>query len=497
MSNPFYDAMDDSLRGRRVEVITAQDRVYSGWVDRIHHSQRTVLLHDASLISDDGDVADFGTTMVHNAVEVAAVDPQSRIERLSLRAIQPSPYHQREFEESENRGYVADVRDTGYVGSYPVVRPIDGDLDHPGAEGFEVVEGHKRVWACRQAGVTTHPFRVVDVDDWAAARRFVADHIPDRGQTDADGTPGGCYAGEDLVAALETLVERWGDRAFELDRVRFNVERLDLDGAEAAIREFGQRVQEATDVADESDTGDESEGSDVHIDNGGGPDVSDLPNPTTSGDPFHGEGADARVDHSDADVEADPDDGEDEPIEEEIGVYTARDYGLSLSSVASHIDADRVTVVDRPYGGDLVPGTNVEGPDYAVQDHNVQLGNPGRKAVGAAPDQDVRAVRDGEGVRLELVDDPAEGGEQTGSAEAATADGGVAVQTAVSTDTAASVTCQNCGSQVTRQYARTFAPEDQEDVGPRVCPNCEDKVRDGSEVRLRRDQGQHLEGDDD
>ncbi|WP_438267184.1 DUF7563 family protein [Halorussus gelatinilyticus] len=44
--------------------------------------------------------------------------------------------------------------------------------------------------------------------------------------------------------------------------------------------------------------------------------------------------------------------------------------------------------------------------------------------------------------------------------------------------------CQNCGSFVTEAYARVFTPREIDD--PRVCPECEDKIRDGSEVREAR-----------
>lgn len=44
--------------------------------------------------------------------------------------------------------------------------------------------------------------------------------------------------------------------------------------------------------------------------------------------------------------------------------------------------------------------------------------------------------------------------------------------------------CQNCGSFVTQNYVRVFAPQDNDD--PRVCPHCEDMMRDGSEVREAR-----------
>lgn len=45
-------------------------------------------------------------------------------------------------------------------------------------------------------------------------------------------------------------------------------------------------------------------------------------------------------------------------------------------------------------------------------------------------------------------------------------------------------TCRNCGSFVTERYVRVFAPEGMDSV--RVCPSCEDKVRDGAEVREAR-----------
>lgn len=44
--------------------------------------------------------------------------------------------------------------------------------------------------------------------------------------------------------------------------------------------------------------------------------------------------------------------------------------------------------------------------------------------------------------------------------------------------------CKNCGSFVTQQYVRVFAPRGNEDV--RVCPDCEDMVREGASVREAR-----------
>lgn len=41
--------------------------------------------------------------------------------------------------------------------------------------------------------------------------------------------------------------------------------------------------------------------------------------------------------------------------------------------------------------------------------------------------------------------------------------------------------CQNCRAHVTDQYVKVFAPDGETD--PRVCPHCDDKVRDGADVR--------------
>lgn len=44
--------------------------------------------------------------------------------------------------------------------------------------------------------------------------------------------------------------------------------------------------------------------------------------------------------------------------------------------------------------------------------------------------------------------------------------------------------CANCGGHVTEQYVKVFKPEGVDE--PRACPNCEDKVRSGAEVREAR-----------
>jgi len=44
--------------------------------------------------------------------------------------------------------------------------------------------------------------------------------------------------------------------------------------------------------------------------------------------------------------------------------------------------------------------------------------------------------------------------------------------------------CQNCNAHVTETYARVFTPHDVDK--PRVCPHCDDLLRDGADVREPR-----------
>ncbi|QSG04191.1 DUF7563 family protein [Natranaeroarchaeum sulfidigenes] len=44
--------------------------------------------------------------------------------------------------------------------------------------------------------------------------------------------------------------------------------------------------------------------------------------------------------------------------------------------------------------------------------------------------------------------------------------------------------CQNCDSFVTVDYARVFTPRGVDE--PRVCPQCDDLIREGNDVRKAR-----------
>jgi len=227
LSNPYTKSLDPNFRGQYVRVVSNDGRTLEGWLERMHHQDRHVVLRDAVDVDRD---EDLGAAMAAHVDVMAVTDDPSRIERVALDEIEPAPYHAGEFSLAGNRQYVDQVRDRGFVGSFPVVRPIHS--------GFEIVEGHKRIWACRQAGLDTHPVEIVDVDEWTAARRFVADHLPDERHVHEDGsTANGWYGAEAISTAIDELVGRWGTEALELDRVAFNADRLDLDIGEASTEQ--------------------------------------------------------------------------------------------------------------------------------------------------------------------------------------------------------------------------------------------------------------------
>ncbi|MDS0280274.1 ParB N-terminal domain-containing protein [Halomicroarcula sp. S1AR25-4] len=131
--------------------------------------------------------------------------PQSRLERVdtidpttvALDAIDAAPYHSRNFDVEANRAFVDGIRQRGYPRPIPVVRDVD--------DGYEIVNGHKRVWASHIAGLDRIRAHVIHIDDWDAAQRFAAHHLD------------GSYSLDEGRVALRRLRERWGPQVNALD----------------------------------------------------------------------------------------------------------------------------------------------------------------------------------------------------------------------------------------------------------------------------------------
>jgi hypothetical protein len=171
MSNPFNQSLDQSLRGKYVEVEGSNDERYQGWLARVHHKRGSALLHSARRPATD---QQLGSVFVRTCQTIAVLGPQKTIEYAPVATIHPSPYYDAEIDTvaSHQRGAYRD----GFTKSWPVVRP------HPEREGeYELINGHRRIEACREVGCAYHPVEVVRATD-EEARELVALEHPGQDQ---------------------------------------------------------------------------------------------------------------------------------------------------------------------------------------------------------------------------------------------------------------------------------------------------------------------------
>lgn len=122
-----------------------------------------------------------GTALALQQVERNGLDyyafPESRLRRvdrltpleLELDEIDPCPYHARNFDAAANREYIDAIRDRGRPETPPLVRDC-GDR-------FELLNGHKRVWASYVAGLESIPCDVHYERDLYAARTWARYHL--------------------------------------------------------------------------------------------------------------------------------------------------------------------------------------------------------------------------------------------------------------------------------------------------------------------------------
>jgi len=249
MSNPFHDALDENLRGQRVRAVSETGSVYEGIVERVHHHDRDILLRGAE--QPNGNV--LGPVWVPAAQTVEVLNPERRVETVAVDDVQDGPFAAREFEREENLGYINQVREREFVGSFPVVRER--------GDGYEVVEGHKRFWVCREAGLDRHPVIVENVDDWGLLQRFVEDHIP---ESDSNLER---VADDDLRDTLNAIREVWGDMALDIGRVETHAYRLGMTRASGNVWS-DETVDEVSAQDTDAERGDPSEDQDDLEDEG-------------------------------------------------------------------------------------------------------------------------------------------------------------------------------------------------------------------------------------
>ncbi|WP_395166329.1 ParB/RepB/Spo0J family partition protein [Natrinema pallidum] len=89
---------------------------------------------------------------------------------IALEKIDPSPYHARNFDAGVNRQYIDAIAERGRPKPLPAVRPHHG--------GYQILNGHKRIWASHVAGLEAIPVAVLPLDDVRAAKYWAQRHLP-------------------------------------------------------------------------------------------------------------------------------------------------------------------------------------------------------------------------------------------------------------------------------------------------------------------------------
>lgn len=128
--------------------------------------------------------------------------PESRVRvvgrvkppKVPIDEIHPSPYHARTFSVDDNREFIETTRKEGRPLGLPMVRKVE--------DGFETINGHKRIWVSERAGLEEIPVQVLDIDDRRAADLWAKHHY-DR------------YTEQQQEAALNRLVDRFGITVFD------------------------------------------------------------------------------------------------------------------------------------------------------------------------------------------------------------------------------------------------------------------------------------------
>lgn len=191
--------------------------VYIGFVERMEHNQRHVVLKGAE---KDGN--HVGSVFLSHVEEVFLADKDYRVERVDPSNVEDFKYAMRSFSVEDNIDYIEDVSRHGCVKSFPLVTEINGR--------YGVVDGHKRIWACRQAGVSSQPCRVVELSNMEALKRFAWNHFPTSKYAEDDGSYSGGkrYSDENVRRSLECIYSDFGSEVLDIYPIKYNYNRLDF-----------------------------------------------------------------------------------------------------------------------------------------------------------------------------------------------------------------------------------------------------------------------------
>src|SRR5699024_3625261 len=168
---------------------------YEGWARLWHFDQHAILLYDAT--RDDGE--ELGPVTINEPETVARLDSRTPIRELPVEAIRPSPYDARSYDDVDHQQFARQTRERGHLLTFTPVRPLSNGEYGP-------VGDPRRMEAALRAELVALPVRVVELDEWEAARQFVDEHIPIQG-----GNERGMYGQEEIDRTIARLREKWPD----------------------------------------------------------------------------------------------------------------------------------------------------------------------------------------------------------------------------------------------------------------------------------------------
>lgn len=143
---------------------------------------------------------------------------------IPLDCLNPSPYHARNFDVSENRTFIERTAERGYLPYPPLVRVIDGHADPP---QFEIINGHKRIWVAHLADFRVAHCWCIHVSAEEAAREWAKRHLAN-------------YPTPAYNVACARLRERLGDVGEEI------IETYGKDAADGSDQDQDQDGSDAT-----------------------------------------------------------------------------------------------------------------------------------------------------------------------------------------------------------------------------------------------------------
>lgn len=211
-------SLTDTLRGRRVIVESEHGQRFEGYLDRVSWPDRHVLLRD---VTERPGGASYPSAAIAHVDWIVPTAGEDEVIEMDPRDVALPAFAVADFEAETHSEDLCSVVERGFAGGFPVVTRRDG--------GLELVEGHWALWAAQQAGLDTHPIIVASLSRWEQAARFAFAHFPLPHHLDADdGRPERRYSDDALRVSISQYFEEFGDVAFELFPVQFNVERLGI-----------------------------------------------------------------------------------------------------------------------------------------------------------------------------------------------------------------------------------------------------------------------------